>query len=259
MQGLQKETIKTKDMKHSCEMIYNIGANGKIYGTEKGVCRITGKESTGVNFDKWVKDTFNDHAYLYPGSIISNEAAFCFDEASDIIKEKTGKEKAQRFRTYSHIVADGNWYCLTKADKQKIYELIVSGAELVCLTDTGQKHILFKHKAGMWQLDDIFIFPDIELLKYLHTLMCDLMRSGFSQTEIITGNYISSRVFKAEMEEWREKENGIKKYRGTAMMAFAGWMLFIDEESKQKIQDSYKKREKSETEKKDITNQLEIW
>jgi hypothetical protein len=26
-------------------------------------------------------------------------------------------------------------------------------------------------------------------------------------------------------------------------MDFAGWMLFIDEESKQKIQDSYKKQE----------------
>lgn len=34
-------------MKHVCEQLYKIGANGKVYGDEVGVCRITGKESMG--------------------------------------------------------------------------------------------------------------------------------------------------------------------------------------------------------------------
>ncbi len=219
----------TKDMKHSCEMIYNIGANGKIYGTEKGVCRITGKESTGVNFDKWVKDTFNDHAYLYPGSIISNEAMFCFDEASEIVQRKTGRDKPQRFRTYSHIVKDGEWYCLTKADKRKILQLIIEGAEIVCLTDTGQKHILFKHQPGMWQLDELHIKPDIDMLKFLHFHMCELMAYQFSQAEIISGNYSSGRIVKAGLQNWQHHENEIKKHRGSGIFDFTSFMLYTDE------------------------------
>ena len=231
-------------MKHPCEIIYKIGASSKIYGTEKGICRIIGKESTGILFDKWVRDTFTDHASLVPGTIISNEALFCFDEASEIIQKKTGKEKLQRFRTYSHIVNNGEWHCVTKADKKKIFELICAGAELVCLTDSGQKHVLFKHKSGIWQLDEMFIIPDIDMLKLLHSQMCELMKAGFSQTEILTGNYISNRVFKAGLQLWKELDKPLKKHRGSQMMEFAGWMLFIDEESKQKIQDSYKKQEK---------------
>ncbi|MFA5300371.1 MAG: hypothetical protein WC389_19475 [Lutibacter sp.] len=232
---------------NSCELIYTIGANNVKYGTEKGVCRITGKESEGILFKDWLRDTFTDLASLKPGTIISNEAIFCFEEASEIIQKKTGKEKLQRFRTYSHIVCNNEWYCCTKADKKKIFELICDYAELVCLTDSGQKHVLFKHKPGMWQLDEIFIIPDIELLKFLHSQMCELMKIGFSQTEILTGNYISNRVLKAGLKIWKELDEPLKKYRGSKIMEFAGWMLFIDEESKQKIQDSYKKQDKNET------------
>jgi hypothetical protein len=96
----------------------------------------------------------------------------------------------------------------------------------------------------MWQLDEMFIIPDIELLKFLHFQMCELMKVGFSQTEILTGNYISNRVLKAGLQIWKELDEPLKKHRGSQMMEFARWMLFIDEESKQKIQDSYKKPEK---------------
>jgi hypothetical protein len=103
-------------MKHICEIIYKIGANNKQYGKDAGVCRVTGKEGKGILFNKWVRKTFNDYDSLYPGNIISNEALFCFDENSEIVQKKTSKEKPQRFRTYSHIIKDGKWLCLTKAD-----------------------------------------------------------------------------------------------------------------------------------------------
>ncbi len=69
----------THNTENPCARIYNIGAENKIYGTEKGICRITGLEGVGINFDKWARDTFNDHDSLFPGTIISNEALFCFD------------------------------------------------------------------------------------------------------------------------------------------------------------------------------------
>ena len=165
-----------KESLHPCVSIYISGANGIIYGTSKGICRVTGLESEGIKFDSWVKETFNDHDRLFPGTIISNEALFCFEENSTLIQEKTGRDKPQRFRTYSHILKEGKWYCLTKSDKRLIFDLIIQGAELVCLSDSGQKHVLFKHKPGLWQLDELFVTPDIELLKFLHHHMCSLLK-----------------------------------------------------------------------------------
>lgn len=227
-------------MKHICEQIYKIGAKNKIYGSEKGICRITGKESVGMQFEKWVKNTFNDHGFLFPGTIISNEALFCFDEFSNIIQKKTCKDKPQRFRTYSHIINNNVWYCVTKADKRLIFQLIIEGAEMICLTDTGQKHILFKHKPGMWQLDELHVKPDVELLELLHYHMCELLAYQFSQAEIITGNYKSNRILKAGLKNWKEHENIIKEHRGSGIFDFTGFMLYSDEK-KQDIPEPAKK------------------
>jgi len=212
---------------HPCEIIYHAGAEGKIYGNTPGICRITGQKSSGLPFDKWVRKTFTDQAFLLPGNIISNEALFCFDEASEIVMKRAGKEKPQRFRTYSHIIdALGNWHCLTKADKKLTYKLIIEGASLVCLTDSGQKHLLFKHRPGMWQLDDMFVLPDIETFKFLHSNMCNLLDLGFSQTEVITGSYIQYRIVNAGIQTWKNLEDLIKPYRGISLFNFASWLLF---------------------------------
>lgn len=216
-------------MKHICELIYEIGSEEKIYGTDPGICRITGKPGIGIKFEKWVRKTFNDHDWLFPGSIISNEALFCFDESSEIVQEKANKDKPQRFRTYSHIVKKNEWFCLTKADKRQVFRLIVEGARVICLTQTGQKHILFKHKPGMWQLDELHVKPDIELLRHLHHHMSKLLSFQFSQNEIITGDYRSGRVFKAGLKNWTDHESEIKKYRGKGIFDFTSFMLFADE------------------------------
>lgn len=216
-------------MAHPCEEIYTKGADNKNYGSDKGVCRITGKESTGVFFDSWVRKTFNDHDSLNPGTIISNEALFCFDESSEIVQLKTGKEKPQRFRTYSHIIKDGEWFCLTKRDKRKIFELITEEAELICLTETGQKHILFKHKQGLWQLDDLQIEPDIEALKLLHFHMCKLLDLKFSQAEVISGNYQSYRIVKSGLKKWKEHEDVIGVFRGRKIFDFTSFMLYSND------------------------------
>lgn len=211
---------------HPCERIYQLGANGKIYGEIKGVCRITGKESIGIPFEKWVKKTFTDWTFLKPGTIISNEAAFCFDEASDIVAKKAGKEKKQRFRTYSHVVSNNKWYCLTKADKEKIYNFIIKDAELICLTDTGQRHMLFKHRPGFWQLDEMYVKPDIPLFKKIHKLMSDMLCLDFSQTEIITGDFKQYRIMNAGLANWKKIEDQLKVYRGSEIFKLTSWMQF---------------------------------
>ncbi len=213
-------------MLHVCEKVYALSGTKIIYGDVSGTCRITGKKSKGLFFNKWVRPTFNDWDALHPGDIISNEALFCFDERSAIVQKKAGKDKLQRFRTYSHIIHEDKWHCMTKANKKEITELIISGAEIVCLTETGQKHIFFKHKQGFWQLDELFVKPNIKLFKFLHNNMCKLLKLKFSQTEIITGKYLSSRIIKAGVNTWKELEYLIKPYRGSGFFDFVTFLLY---------------------------------
>lgn len=213
-------------MKHPCEIIYNIATENANYGDTPGKCRITGKPAIGLKFEKWVKPTFTDHGSLLPGDIISNEALFCFDEASQFLARKTGKDKPQRFRNYSHIVADGVWYCLTKGDKKQIYELILQQPQIVCLAESGQKHILFKHRPGFWQLEDLHIAPNIALFSELHKAMCELNTLGFTQAEIISGKYYPNNLKKIGMHPWRSIEQFLGKYRGSDLFYFTSFMIF---------------------------------
>lgn len=179
---------------HPCEVLYGFSSN-KIYGNEKGVCRITGKESTGLKFDDWVRDTFTDYASLYPGTIISNQALFCFEEASELIAKKVNKDKPQRFRTYTHIVVSGEWYVLTKAQKKEIYDLIINNEPDVCvISDSGQRHLLFKHKIGTWQFEDQFIQRDKETLTKIKLIGDELISNNFSKVEIFCNGLFYNRI-----------------------------------------------------------------
>lgn len=213
-----------------CQIIYEASKSNAKYGNTPGVCRLTGVESIGQLFEKWVKDTFTNHDFLKPGTIISNEAAFCFDEKSELIQQKTGREKVQKFRTYCHIVTEnGEWLCLTKADKKRIVKILKAEIpKLVCLTDSGQKHLVFKNKPPMWQLDDSHVSPNSKDFGFLHGVMMELLRMGFSQTEIQTGNYYHSRILKIGVLGWQQIENKIKHRRGEPMFDFAAWLMYTE-------------------------------
>jgi hypothetical protein len=209
---------------HPCEILYLFASN-KIYGDEKGICRITGKESTGINFDGWVKDTFTDHAYLYPGQIISNEALFSFEESSELIAQKVNKEKPQRFRTYSHIVANGEWYVLTKAQKKEIYELILNNEPDVCvISDSGQRHLLFKHKIGTWQFEDQHIKRDKKTLAKIKLIGDELISNNFSKAEVLSGNFVQHRIMKYGVKKWLLAENELRRDRGSAIFDLGIWL-----------------------------------
>lgn len=212
---------------HPCKIIFSAAGQEQPADGVEGTCRITGEPGRGIPFEKWVKDTFTNHSDLYPGNIISHEAMFCFEEKSELIQAMTGRDKPQKFRTYSHIVDhDGVWHCVTKADKKRIVEMIVTGAKLVCLTDSGQKHVLFKHRPGFWQLDDLHVQPNIEDFSYLHSSMLDLLELGFSQTEILSGNYSHARVLRCGMKAWQTAESKIKDRRGEPIFDLAAWLMY---------------------------------
>lgn len=216
-------------MLHPVELIYQASSK-PIYGEVKGICRITGKEAFGLDFKKWVKPTFTDQAYLKSGTIVSNAALFCFNEDSQEIAKKTGRDKNQRFRTYSHIIdKEGNWHCYTKANKEQIYLAILDEAQLICLTDSGQRHLLFKHKIGFWQLDDLHVQPDIETFKKIHSTLSKQLELGLNQTQAISGDYpvyILAKFTKDQIAIWKENEDVLKKYRGQEIFDFTAWLLF---------------------------------
>lgn len=211
----------------SVEIVYKLAAHRKKYGNTKGVCCITGKESEGIPYAKWIKETFTDIASLKPGTIVSNEALFCFDESSEIVQKQTGKEKPQRFRTYSHLVANNTWYALTKADKRLMFDIIVNrNPQVVCLSESGQKHLLFKNIPGYWQLESKLMLPNLPLFKHIHKNMCALLDLKFSQAEIISGNYINYRIAKCGLAEWQSYEKELKPYRGNQIFNFAAFLMF---------------------------------
>lgn len=208
-------------------IIYNSLSEKPVIGNNKGICRITGLESVGMPFNKWVKKTFSDHYYLFSGDIISNQAAFCFCELSKIMQEKTGRDKPQNFRTYSHLIDNkGNWFCYTKSDKKLIVDKLQNNPNTVCLTDSGQKHIFFKNRVGFWQLDEMFVQPDIDTFNDLHSYMMNCLLIGVNQTELKTGLYKNKTISKIGIEKYLEIEKKLKPKRGSKIFDFSHWLLY---------------------------------
>ena len=215
---------------HPCIELYKIAGNGVERGQKAGICRITGEHSKGLLFTKWVADTFTNYGDLHYGQIISNEALFSFEEASLLLQEKTNRDKPQRFRTYSHIITNsGEWFAFTKANKKEIVELILSNSiKILCLTDTGQKHIFFKHRIGFWQLDDEFICPNVNDFAFLHSTMLEMLLLGFGQEQVKTGNYNQIQIIKVGIENWQKIENKLKLRRGEPIFNLAAWLMFVN-------------------------------
>lgn len=206
-------------MHHPCIIIYNL-SNHPTYGTEEGICRITGLQSRGIRFAKWVRDTFTDFHNLKPGTIISNEAIFCFEEQSEYLRQLTGRDKPQRFRTYTHIVLQNTWHIKTKGDKEEIMKLMLLLPEICVIAESGQRHLLFKHKPGTWQLEDSFIQPDVLLFSKIQSRIHALSET-FSNDEIQSGQYLQHRIIKFGFKNWQTVENQLKQYRGMAMFDLA--------------------------------------
>ncbi len=211
-------------MRHPCEIIYEL-SDRPVFGETRGMCRVLGREAVGVPFSDWVKDTFTDTNLLFPGNIISNEAYFCFLDDNKYLQQKLGRSEMTRFRNYSHFVVNGNWYVFTKAQKKSMYLLLIEeDPEIAVISDSGQRHLVFRHRVGTWQLEDTIIERDKDLLVRLKTNMDLLLQEGFSKDEIQSGKYHQRKILRAGLNSWQLLERVIQNYRGSKIFDRALWL-----------------------------------
>lgn len=201
-----------------------------------GQCRFCGQNSEGVAFDDWAKPTFTDFDKLQGGEIVCNACLFFFDEASQELAERMGKEKPQRMRNYSHFIVNGQWIPLSKGNKSQMRELLLGDTfpELAAIADSGQKHIAFRatrnpkgSKSGWVQFEEqrLYLIPD-ELRGLL--VPVEQLYEEFSKGEIESGDYAGYRILKFGMDRWLELENQIKAMRGKPIFSLA---LFLAQRS----------------------------
>lgn len=208
--------------------IYQAAGSPAINGEAKGICRTCGIGGVGVPFADWVKDSFTNHDLLREGSIVCRACLFCFEEKSEILKAKTGRDKPQKMRTYSHFVVDSQWHALTKADKRRMRELLASNPTVAVIAESGQKHLLFRARVGWWQFEEIPTLPDWVRVESLLFIIEELMVE-FSKAEIETGRYPHPRIIKFGIARWRELSALLEPARLSAYFQLAIFLAQKDE------------------------------
>lgn len=197
----------------------------------EGTCRICSQVDGGQGFNAWVRKTFTDHDLLVPGEIICENCLFWFDENSEALADKLGKDNARyvRIRNYSHFVVDGEWIPLSKGDKQRMQELLLGEPfpELAAIAESGQKHIVFRAarnppdaEAGWVQFEEQSLFVQPNELAYLLDVL-QALYTTFSKTEIQTGNYKQYRIRDFGLDFWYALESEIAPLRGSLLFELA--------------------------------------
>ena len=193
------------------------------------ICRICGINGNGQAFDKWAKPTFMDWDKLHPGQIICQGCLFWFNERSEKLTQRVGKEKPQRMRNYSHFMVGGEWIPLSKGDKVRMQALLLGDPfpELAAIAISGQKHIVFRarrnplgNKVGWVQIEEqmLYLVPgDLRMLLG----KIEQLYTTFNKSEIETGNYAGYRVIKFGLERWNELEQQIALQRGGLLFLLA--------------------------------------
>jgi hypothetical protein len=196
------------------ELIWRAAGQPLALSDERGgKCRLCGAVSAGEAFSRWVKDSFTNWGLLYEGAIICRACLFCAEEKSCLLQEMTGRDKPQKMRTYSHFVVDGEWRALTKGEKREMRRLLALEPDVAVISVTGQKHLLFRARAGWWQFEETALLPCWEKVRGWLTVIDELLTGDFSKTEVETGRYLPHRVARFGLERWRELEARVKEGR----------------------------------------------
>lgn len=209
-----------------------------VYGAEHvpdeaGTCRLCGAEGEGLPWARWVKDTFVDLDLIGPGTIVCRACLFCVDDHSVALQQRTGKDKPQRMRNYSHVVtADGRWLPLSKAQKAEMTEALLSGPRVAVVALSGQKHLVFRARPGSWQLEDVAVAPDVETLRRLLDAVSQLyVKGGATKAMIETGEYSQAAILALGAYRWRDAELILRPHRGSRIFALAVWLAQLVEET----------------------------
>jgi len=210
---------------HATHILYQAAKPPAIPAPDRGACRICGDvDTTGTRFDKWVADTFTNHDQLRPGEIICHICQFAFAQGSELLAAKTGKDKPQKMQNYSHIVLHGEWYPLHKGQKAEILALLRQSPELVAISTSGQKHVVFRTRPGWWQVEEQCVSPALSALDVCLSLIGKLYRV-YSKDEIATGHYSPGRTLQYAndygLPDYLATETALKQWRGTAYFDLA--------------------------------------
>lgn len=212
-------------------LIWQAAGAPPMPGSTPGVCRACGAAGVGLPFGRWVRDTFTDRDKLLPGDIICHACLFSFEEASPLLTERTGKDKPQRMRNYSHFVTGGVWTPLSKGQKREMVALLRREPEVVVIATSGQKHIIFRARPGWWQIEEKSspafpgaLWPLLEVVEALYN-------GGFGKEEIETGRYTNQRrIIEFGLAEYLRLEAAVRAARGTLALQLAVYLAQKTEE-----------------------------
>lgn len=184
------------------------------------ICRVCGQLSNGLLFSEWARPTFTDWDKLLPGEILCQACQFSFAEKSELLTQRTGKEKLQRMRNYSHFVVDSEWLPLSKANKARMaHILLCEDWRVAIIAQSGQKHLVCRAVPGIVQFEEQQI-PDLRGLGNLLATV-EALYSGFSKAEIGTGDYAQYRILRLGLECWWGLEEVLWPQRQTALFELA--------------------------------------
>jgi len=198
-------------------------------GSTEGTCRVCGRSGIGLIFADWVRPTFTDWDKLVPGDILCQPCQFAFEERSELLAERVGKDKPQRMRNYSHFVIDGEWLPLSKGDKVRMAQILTTQEpEVAIIAVSGQKHLIFRAQPGWWQIEEESVLPFPAKLSYVLQIVEELY-STFSKTEIRTADYRHDRVLRFGLKEWHTLEQTLAIERDSITFTLA---LFLAQKKK---------------------------
>lgn len=215
-------------MATASSILYVAAGSPDMAGSIRSVCALCGESGTGILFKDWVKNTFMDFDKLKSGTIICHACQFCASDSSILLRDKLHRDKPQRMRNYSHLVVHGSWSAYHKGQKLEILDALRSVPAIACIALSGQKHILFRARPGWWQIEEQSVVPFPALLDQLLTHVQSLA-SGFSKTEVESGNYRQHRIQKYGLAAWKHDEDQIRPYRNSLPLQLAVWLAQKEE------------------------------
>lgn len=194
-------------------------------GDTAGDCRLCGEAGIGQPWADWVKDTFTDWDKLWPGTIVCHACLFCTDDHNVTLQERTGRDKPQRMRNYSHIVTrDGVWHPLMKNQKREIAALLQADPAMAVISLAGQKHVILRAQPAWWQVEEHALAPCPDQLRHLLAVIEPLYGAGASKAEIESGQYDQRTLLKIGLARWRTAEALLQPHRRTLVCQLAVWL-----------------------------------
>jgi hypothetical protein len=177
-----------------------------------------------------IKPTFNDFNAAR-GDMSAGVCSACvwtLLQPNPDVTRKTGKDKPQFFRVYSHFVQNGVWGVYSKGQKAEMLTALLTGVmpEVCVVSESGQKHLAFKTQAnpagqsiGWVQFEEQRFELDLEEFIPLQAHIQALYDAGFTKEGIETGLY---RFYPdSDMTVFRRCEAAIKDQRGSLTFALA--------------------------------------